>query len=82
MVGTLDLHVVTLVRDSMNRNQVLTHNFYVNRRIDSDEDASQRRFDLTVSTSDVGAGTQCTSVRKFCIIISNKSKRFFWSFLM
>ena len=48
--------IVTLVRDPSNRIQVLTQNFGVNRWIDGDDDSSHRRYDLTLSTSDINSG--------------------------
>ena len=49
--------IVTLVRDPADRIQVLTQNFGVNRWIDGDDAyPAHRRFDLTLSTSDVNSG--------------------------
>ena len=49
--------IVTLVRDPSNRIQVLTRNFGVNRWIDGDDAySSHRRYDLTLSTSDINSG--------------------------
>ena len=49
--------IVTLVRDPSNRIQVLTWNFGVNRWIDGDGSySSHRRYELTLSTSDISSG--------------------------
>ena len=47
--------IVTFVRDASSRIQVLTRNFGARRWIDGDH-SSQRRYDLTLSTSDVSSG--------------------------
>ena len=47
--------IITLVRDSEGRIQVLTRDFDVDRWIDDDNSRNQR-FDLTFSLSDVGSG--------------------------
>ena len=49
--------IVTLVRDPADRIQVLTRNLGVNRWIDGDDVYAHRRYDLTISTTDVSSGT-------------------------
>ena len=48
--------IVTLVRDTDNRIQLLTNDFDVYRWIDSNDDVDHRKFKLTLSRNDIISG--------------------------